>query len=362
MRPAIVNTAPGPVYARGRRVFEGVPTIERTRDGRLWAAWFARRTASTVGDHVLLAASDDEGATWSPPRLAIDPPGEVSAFDPCLWLDPRDRLWLFWTQSAGRWDGRGGVWCVFSEDTQARAPTWSAPRRLCDGVMLNKPAAITDRDWLLPVSVWDQPADGDLSPASLPRRRPKTGAFVYATADFGQTFANLGLVLAPDRRYDEHHIVQFDDGRLWMLLRTSRGIAGSTSTDFGRTWTEPLMQPIPHVNSRFAIRRLRSGNLLLVTHEPPDGKSRSHLTARLSTDDGQTWRGGLMLDERAGVSYPDVTEGPEGLIHVIYDFERTGARQILLAQFNEGNVLRCKPSRSTRLRIMVNGATARRLK
>ena len=32
---------------------------------------------------------------------------------------------------------------------------------------------------------------------------------------------------------------------------------------------------------------------------------RRHLTAFISTDDGRTWGGGLMLDERRGVSYPD---------------------------------------------------------
>ncbi len=43
------------------------------------------------------------------------------------------------------------------------------------------------------------------------------------------------------------------------------------------------------------------------------GKNRSHLTAWLSEDDGKTWRGGLMLDERATVSYPDGFQaaGPE---------------------------------------------------
>lgn len=41
-------------------------------------------------------------------------------------------------------------------------------------------------------------------------------------------------------------------------------------------------------------------------HGPLDTRtSRSHLTAYLSKDDGTTWTGGLMLDERRGVSYPD---------------------------------------------------------
>jgi predicted neuraminidase len=352
LQPPPVNTRPGNEYAAGLRVFEGIPAIERTTDGRLWAAWFARHEGGD--DFVQLVVSDDEGVTWSPPRLVIDPLGDVCAFDPCLWLDPEGMLWLFWAQSAGRWDGRGGVWCVCSEDSQARMPTWSAPRRICDGVMLNKPCALSDRGWLLPVSVWEMPADPALSRDDLPRRRPSSGAHVFSTADFGQSFSHLASVLVPERRYDEHHIVPRRDGSLWMLLRTPRGIAESDSADGGKTWSTPARSVIPHVNSRFCIRRLRSGSLLLVTQEPPDGKTRSHLVARLSTDDGRTWQGGLLLDERPGVSYPDATEGPKGTIHVIYDFERTGSRQILLAQFNEGSVLRGKPSRSTKLRTVVN--------
>lgn len=353
LQPPPVETRPGAEYASGPRAFEGIPTIERTPNGRLWAAWFARREGGD--DFVQLATSDDGGATWSPPRLVVDPPGNVCAFDPCLWLDPEGTLWLFWAQSAGRWDGRGGVWCVCSEDSQTRMPTWSAPRRICDGVMLNKPAALSDRDWLLPVSVWEKPVDPALSSEDLPPRRPSSGAMVFATSDFGQDFSLLARVLAPGRRYDEHHIITRADRSLWMLLRTPDGIAECDSADGGKTWSTPARSVIAHVNSRFCIRRLRSGSLLLITQEPPDRKTRSHLIARLSTDDGRTWQGGLMLDERPGVSYPDATEGPEGIIHVIYDFERQGSRQILLAQFNEGNVLRGKPSRTTRLRLVVNG-------
>ena len=132
----------------------------------------------------------------------------------------------------------------------------------------------------------------------------------------------------------------------------------SFSTDGGRLWGDVQPSSIKNVNSRFCIRRLKSGHLLLVTHEPPDGKTRSHLVAHLSTDDGKTWQGGLMLDERAGISYPDATEGPKGTIHVIYDFERTSAKQILRAQFTEAHVLRGKPSRSTRLRLVVSDPSA----
>ena len=357
MDAPVVQTSPDARYAGNKRVFQGIPTIERTTNGRLWAAWFARSEDAGPDCHVLLVTSDDDGKSWTQPQVVIDPPGDVCAFDPCLWLDPDGLLWLFWAQSYGRWDGRGGVCCITSEDSQTHAPTWSEPRRLCDGVMLNKPTVLSTGAWLLPVSIWAKLADSKTAPRYRHDLGDASGALVFASRDSGQTFSRTGQVRVPKREYDEHHIVERKDGRLWMLVRTPHGIAESESTDGGRTWSDGKRSPIPNVNSRFCIRRLRSGSLLLVTHEPPDGRTRSHLMARISSDDGKTWKGGLLLDERPGVSYPDAIEGPKGIINVIYDFERWKSKQILMAQFNEGSVLRGKPSRSTRLRVPVDQAT-----
>lgn len=353
----MVNTAPNVRYSSERRVFQGVPTIERTPNGRLWAAWIARTNEQAPDCHVLLVTSDDGGMSWSKPRLVIDPPGDVRAFDPCLWLDPDGLLWMFWAQSHGRWDGRGGVWCITSEDSQTSAPTWSTPRRLCNGVMLNKPTVLSSGEWLLPVSVWAIASDATAAPSHLRDPGEESGANVLVSHDFGQTLAQLSQVRVPQREYDEHQIIERRDGSLWMLVRVPIGIADTESTDGGKTWAEARPSITPHVDSRFCIRRLRSGRLLLITHEPPDGKTRSHLIARVSGDEGKTWQGGLMLDDRPGVSYPDAVEDPQGVIRVIYDFERTRSKQILMAQFNEQNVVSGRRSSTTRLRVLVNQAT-----
>ena len=142
-----------------------------------------------------------------------------------------------------------------------------------------------------------------------------------------------------------------------MLVRTRYGIGESTSTDGGKTWSEFQPSSIPHVVSRFFIRRLISGKLLLVRHNPPEMKGRSHLTAYLSDDDGKTWTGGLLLDERLAVSYPDGAQDKDGVIRVIYDFERNKSKQILMAAFTEGDVAAGQPSGTTRLRVLINQAT-----
>ena len=98
---------------------------------------------------------------------------------------------------------------------------------------------------------------------------------------------------------------------------------------------------------------MASGNLLLVNHYRFTG--RSHLTARLSTDDGKTWNEGLLLDDRVGVSYPDGVQDADGLIWITYDHDRKGAGDILLAKFREEDVIAGKNvSGKVRLRQIVS--------
>lgn len=359
LTPAAPNFAPGPEYADGTRRFQGIPGLERARNGRLWAVWYAGgpdEPTEGPGNYVVLVTSRDDGKTWSGPQLVIDPPGDVRAYDPALWHDPEGRLWLFWAQSSHKWDGRSGVWAIRTNNSSDARPEWSTPRRLSDGIMMNKPTALRNGEWLLPVSVWAEKPGAGTRPEHRRDLGPLVGANAFVSRDRGETVSPLGQTRAKDSIFDEHSIVERKDGSLWMLLRTRSGMAESVSTDGGKRWTAAEKSAIPHVNARFFIRRLRSGSLLLVRHNPPDGKTRSHLTAYVSDDEGRSWSGGMLVDERVGVSYPDGVEDEKGVIRVIYDFERTKSRQILMAVFREEDVRRGTSGKKTRLRVVVNQA------
>jgi len=161
-------------------------------------------------------------------------------------------------------------------------------------------------------------------------------------------------------------IVERRDGSLLMLRRTRYGIGKSFSLDSGKTWSQVVDSGIPHVSSRFFVRRLHSGNLLLVRHQSmkstdengkPRKLKRTHLTAFLSDDDGETWKGGLVLEKRA-CSYPDGFQAPDGTISIIYDYERRAAKMILLARFAEEDILVGRfGSPCSKKRIRVDQAT-----
>lgn len=341
-----INLTPGPEYADGTRMFQGIPAIERAPNGRLLAAWYGGGKGEDQLNYVMLATSPDEGKTWSPLKMVIDPdgPGPVRAFDPCLWHDPAGRLWFFWAQRNSY--TRCYTWAMVSENSGDENPKWSAPVKIADGILMNKPLATSGGAWLLPVANWN--------------REGSSGVIV--SEDKGASWRVLGKATIPDpahRNCDEHMLVERGDGSLLMWVRTKYGIGQSISTNGGATWPDIEKAPLEHEQARFFIRRLNSGKLLLVKHGPLDKRvGRKQLMAFLSDDDAKTWQGGLMLDERKLISYPDGVQSPDGTIYIIYDRDRKNEKQILLAAFTEADILAKKAvSPATRLQVLVNQAT-----
>jgi hypothetical protein len=335
--PPNVVRSPWPQHIPATRR-QGVPGIERTARGRLWVVY--GRDVESPRNYQVVQFSDD-GRTWSEVKLMILPHRGVRAMSASIWTDPQGRLWVFWAQSRGQQDGRYGIWAVVTDEPDAEDPRWSEPRRIGDGVMLNKPTVLSSGEWLFTSSVWK--ADNSIR--------------VYASTDNGASFQLRGTanVLPPEARGpDEPMVVERQDGSLWMLVR-SRGLAETISRDGGRTWSAVERSPIRHPTSRFFLRRLSSGNLLLVKHGPLDERTgRERLTALLSEDDGQTWQGGLVIDVREGVTYPDGVQAADGTIYVIYDHNRTPDGEILMATFREEDVRAGRPvSEAVRLRVVV---------
>lgn len=341
--PPKLNTSPLPEYGYDRLDYGMTIGIERTPQGRLWACWVAGGDSPKA--FFVLATSDDHGETWSPPRLVVDAhsphlPRDRSILVGNLWTDPLGRLWLIFDQSIDMFDGRAGVWGALCENPDDDQPRWSAPRRIWHGVTLNKPTVLSNGEWMLPISLDQRGGFGPFK-GCFKELDPQRGANVFVSTDAGKTWAFRGGARFPHPDWHEHMIVERRDGTLWMLARTAKGIMESASADGGRTWAEPWASKIQHPVARFHIRRLASGRLLLIKHgatiEAHAG--RSQLTAWLSEDDGETWLGGLMLDERTGISYPDGVQAPEGTIFISYDRNRSTDGEILLARITEDDIL-----------------------
>lgn len=340
--------SPLPQHAVTNRAFQGISSMAVASSGRLWITWYAGKTpGEDKNNYVVLATRGSTEKTWKE-ILVVDPDdeGPLRTFDPELWMGPDGKLRLFWAQSVGHECSTGGVWMIETAEPAYERPKWSPPVRIANGVMMCKPLALSTGEWALPVSTW---------------RRTDQSAKMVISSDHGQTWSIQGAAHVPQqaRDFDEHMFVERKDGSLWMLVRTKYGIGQSFSTDRGKTWPEVAPSPLLHPSARFFITRLASGNLLLVKHGAITQKTgRSHLMASLSSDDGQTWQGGLLLDDRTGISYPDGQQTADGTIYITYDFSRTESRHILMACFREEDVIAGKPvSSALHLRQLVSEAS-----
>lgn len=316
-------------YSPESRKFTGIPSIAISAGGRMWSTWYTGITPSEDSNNVVVVStSGDKGNTWEE-VLVIDPDGDgpVRAFDPEIWLDPNGTLWLFWAQAIDHDGSVGGVWSMQAAKPDEKEPEWTEPTRLTNGVMMCKPTVLSSGEWILPASTW---------------RQTNNSAKVIVSTDKGKTWQELGAVNVPEkfRNFDEHMILEKKNGELWMFVRTKYGIGQSISYDKGVNWTPLIPSRIQHPAARFFIRRLNSGNLLLVKHGPVDLKiGRSHLMAFISTDDGFSWSNGLLIDERPGVSYPDGQQTDDGTIYIAYDYNRTKEQHILYTSFTEDDIL-----------------------
>lgn len=363
--PPTLNTSPLPEYDYDQLDYGMTIGIERTPGGRLWACWVAGGDSPEA--FFVLATSDDNGESWSKPRLVLDShdpalPRPRSILVGNLWTDPLGRLWLIFDQSMDMFDGRAGVWATICENPDAEKPTWSSPRRIWHGVTLNKPTVLSNGEWMLPISLDQRGGFGPFK-GCFAELDPFRGANVFVSTDEGATWTRRGKAVFPNPDWHEHMIVERKDGSLWMLARTARGMMESTSSDGGETWSNPVKSAIAHPNARFHIRRLKSGRLLLIKHGDQIDKhtGRVQLSAWLSEDDGATWQGGLVLDERRGISYPDGFQAPDGTIFISYDRNRATDGEILLARFTEADILAGELTASTsKLKMLISRPLAPR--
>lgn len=319
----IFNPATIDYYQAKVRQFTGIPSLA-IYDSCMWTTWYAGITpAEDHNSYVVVSVSKNKGQTWDE-VLIIDPDGSghERAFDPQAWISPNGQLWIFWSQQGSN----AGLWAITSIYPNSKNAVWTVPRRITNGTMMGKPFILSNGEWAI------IPSSRDVD----------NSARLVISHDQGISWQERGAVNVPEieRNCDEHSVIERKDGSLWMLIRVKSGIGEGISVDAGKTWSPFTFSEIKHTNSRFFIRRLQSGNLLLVKHGPIDIKTeRSHLMAFLSKDDGKTWSKGLLLDERLRASYPDGQQDTDGTIYLVYDYMRTKDQHIFMTSFTEDDIL-----------------------
>ena len=96
----------------------------------------------------MLIRSDD-GVNYSEP-IAVAYCEGYRCFDPCLWIDPLDRLWFTWAIAP-----EDAVYASVCDDPDGDELVWSEPFKIGHDVMMNKPVALSTGEWLFPLAVWN---------------------------------------------------------------------------------------------------------------------------------------------------------------------------------------------------------------
>jgi len=245
------------------RTWQGIPGLERTAKGRVFVSWFSGGPKEPSPENtVYLSSSDDQGATFAPPIAMGLPKDGTRCYDPTLWIDPKGRLWYIFNRG-NKETATHDVWARICDAPDAAKLIWSNEIRVGYeapyAFRMNKPTVLSSGEWIMPVTHAEERISDWFA-------GPKQLQGIGISTDEGQTWKLHGSLKAPEWAL-ECMITELRDGHLWMLIRTGSGVLWqSHSTDKGVTWSEPGPSTIANPGSRFFIRRLASGNLLLVNH------------------------------------------------------------------------------------------------
>jgi hypothetical protein len=343
--PQIVSTftaEPAARYPYRENMYEPI-TLP---DGRIESLSVARSN----GKQTMQARySTDEGHTWTQPEDLFGFPREAGGFalfERLLDRDGEIHIFILGDANSGTLfpsseEGpavRQGevleIWYVKSTDQRKH---WTTPRRISEhGDDLLSVIQMRDGRIVLPYSI------KRLQDYNSPRHGFEAftydggyGVSTLYSDDAGETWQKSPDVLTvqtPDLityGADEPVVIQLNDGRVWMLMRTQNGRFYESFSPDGAHWPPATPSKLISSDSPAGLLRLKDGGILLLSNPclryPYAYGGRFVLQGAISYDEGRTWRGCREIfrdpkrndpaDFRAGdygisYSFPDVT--PQG--------------------------------------------------
>lgn len=268
------------------------------------STWIAARVTS------------DGGQTWSPERVIARHP-DCQPSHPSV-LTGRDGVIHVFYLGFKKWkwqgenptgDTQSDLWTTRSVDNGG---TWSEPQLVFKGYTGASNGAIGTRSGglIVPFSHYVNDPGRLVSRAAVSADGGKTWSLSNAI-DIGGAGDHEGAL--------EPCVIELKDGRVWMLIRTTRGVFWeSVSTDSGKTWAEAKATSIDATSAPGHLTRLAEGRMALVWNRLAGKRSDLHLA--LSADEGKSWTPSLIVakGKPGGATYPFVTEVAPGELGIGY--------------------------------------------
>lgn len=291
-------------------------------DDELIAAWFAGTAEGNP--EVAIWMSKMKNGEWNEPKEIANglqqDGSQFACWNPVLFRSNEGILFLFYKVgiSPRTWWGEVKT----SEDD---GTTWSGARRLPEGFLgpiKNKPIQLKDGDILYPSSTESE--NDNTWKIHLERSDSKGNNWrkIYIDCD---TFD----VIQPT-------LLTYSNGSMQVLCRSRENlIAQSWSFDGGETWEKITATSLPNPNSGIDGVTLEN-DLQLLVYNPLLAKQnwwegRSVLKVAVSAD-GQLWKDVFTLENHTAgeYSYPAIIQGPDGIIHITYTFDRHKIKHVSL--------------------------------
>ncbi len=301
------------------------------------------RAFQASSGELVSVSSTDGGRTWSSPRV------EFTLADGRMGsglglLDADGEIHLILTHARGKGKPAEGMFIdLWHCRTTDQRRDWTEPRRIWEGYC----GAVMDVKQLrsgriiVPFAAWKKPGE----PVA-----PNTGlnyTTVVYSDDRGESWRLSPVKLtAPCKQgYNgnnygaiEPTLLQLNDGRLWMLMRSQTGFLYESHSDNGVNWIAARPAPFHASTAPAALDRLGDGRIIVCWNNcemPPRYQGagvyggRDALHAAVSADEGRSWQGFREVyrdpyrndspphQGDRGTAYPQITVGKSGQIVLV---------------------------------------------
>ena len=290
------------------------------------ASWFGgtKERNKDVGIWI----SRNVNGEWSKPEEVANGVQEDGTRHPCwnpvLFKPEGEPLYLFYKvgPSPQEW---WGLYMTSKDD----GLTWSEPVMLPKGILgpiKNQPIQLENGTILSPSS--NETVSGEWT------------IHIEHSAEDAQSWSSSGPLNDPSEFGAIQPVVlNYGNGKLQLLSRTKNNvIAENWSDDNGKNWGAMTATSLPNPNSGIDGVTLKDGRQLLV-YNPTEKNwgDRVPLSLALS-EDGQKWNRILDLEpvrkttDREGeeYSYPTVIQAQDGMIHLVYTWNRKTVKYLVL--------------------------------
>jgi len=232
------------------------------------------------------------------------------------------------------------IYVSVCSDPDNTPSVWTEPSVIAKGYCSSSPVVLRNGAVLLPVYLYESDGPGVLF--SMDRGRS------WMTKPSGIT-----LEEKLHTRNQEPVLVPYRNGRVAMLNRATgyQWRWMSVSKTFGQSWEQPE-KFIYSPDTPMSVTVLPSGKWLAVKNGRLDQMLYyipDRLIAYMSDDEGQTWYGDLIIDDRTDAVNPCVCAPGDGYIYIIYSYSPVteGKREIRFVKTSEIEINNAAPIRTT---------------